>query len=879
MSIRAKRFRFRLLVAVAVGILGAAALAISVTIWWLRSDEIRDATRDTAILATVLAEQTNRAIQSIDLVQDEIREQLDNIGARSQDNFGHLRQDKNTYHSLLDRLSRLSQAAFIALIDNDGKVVVTTQKWPTPSIDISDRDYFQFFKTIDDNHIYVGRPVPDRTTGLRTIFFAKRINDANNTFLGVILVGVKLSYFQDIYNSIRSLPDQTFLMLRNDGTLILRYPDPSDRGGTKMPTQSPWYRVVSQGGGTFRSPGYFDTKARLVAVRPLSDYPIVIDVSISEAAALAGWRDHAIAIGTGALLVIVCSVFLLLALIKYIGRFLDERVKVDAALSSMLQGLVMFDSSARLVVCNQRYLDMYGLSSDIVKTGCAFDEILACRIKGHTFSADNIQAFISDLRTKLNSGATVRRFENLPDGRIISIVHHPTMDGGWVTSHEDVTDMRRAEARITYLAHHDILTGLLNREQFQERLEQSLLRVSRGEHFALLYLDLDDFKSVNDTLGHLVGDELLKTIAERLQNCLEDTDTLARLGGDEFAIVRDCVEQPSAVASLATRILEVIKAPCELGGHELTMGASIGVALAPSDGIDAAQLLKNADMAMYQAKTDGRGTFRFFEFEMDARVKARSVLEFDLRQGMMCNQFELYYQPIINLQDDTIVACEALLRWHHPQRGMISPADFISVAEDTGLINQLGEWVLRAACNEAKTWPDNIKVSVNVSPVQFKSQSLVLAVIGALADSRLPANRLELELTETALIQNEEATIAKLSQLRELGVQIALDDFGTGYSSLSYLQRVPFDMVKIDQVFIKNIPGDAHSCAIVQAIIAVSKVRNVITIAEGVEKKPQKELLRDLGCTQMQGFLFSRAVPAQRLSQFFPIRSHAASAA
>ena len=758
-------------------------------------------------------------------------------------------------------MSRLSQAAFVALIGNDGKVVITTQKWPTPSIDVSDRDYFEFFKTIDDNRIYVGRPVPDRNTGLRTIFFAKRFNDSNNRFLGVIVVGVRLTYFQDIYNSIRSLPDQTFLLLRNDGTLILRYPDPNGRDGRKMPTESPWYRVVSKGGGTFRSPGYFDTKARLVAVRPLSDYPLVIDVSISEAAALAAWRDHAIAIGTGALLVIACSVYLLLALIKYTGRFLDERVKVDAALSSMLQGLVMFDSSARLVVCNQRYLDMYGLLPDlvrpgctlsevlrqqvaagtyftvdpqqylnevlvaahqgnsirkmttlsdgriisivnqpvsgggwvathedvtdrvgaefakdeqqrqrdaalnnmsqglamfdslarlvvcnqryldmyrlppsIVKPGCTFDKVLACRIKNDNFFTDNIQEFISDLRTKLNSGTTVRKFSNLRDGRIISIVDHPTMDGGWVTTHEDVTDMRRAEARIAYLAHHDILTGLLNREQFQERLEQSLLQVSRGEHFALLYLDLDDFKSVNDTLGHLVGDELLKTIAERLQKCLRDTDTLARLGGDEFAIIQAGVDEPSAVSCLATRILESIKTPCELGGHELIIGASIGIAVAPSDGIDAAQLLKNADMAMYQAKTDGRGTLRFFEPEMDARVKARSLLEFDLRQGMMCNQFELYYQPIINLQDDTVVACEALLRWHHPQRGMISPADFIPVAEDTGLINQLGEWVLRTACIEAKTWPDNIKISVNVSPVQFKSQSLVLTVIGALAE-------------------------------------------------------------------------------------------------------------------------------------------------
>jgi diguanylate cyclase (GGDEF)-like protein len=1010
MSVLADRSRFRFLVAIAAGLLTAAVFAIGLTVWWLRSDEIGDATRDTGNLATVLAEQTNLAVQSIDLVFNDIQERLENLGARTQDNFGHLQQDKNTYDSLLDNLSHLSQAALISLIDKNGQVVIVTQKWPTPPIDLTNRDYFQHFKNSDDKGIYVGNPVADHTTGLETIFFAKRINDSNNEFLGLIVVGVRVTYFQRIYNSITSLPDQIFLLLRNDGTVILRYPDSKDRGGEVMPEGSPWHLLVSQGGGAYRSPGYFDGKARLVAVRPLSNYPLVVDVSVSENAALAGWRNHALTIGTGTLLVIICSAFLLRALTNHTNRLVlseaalaDEHTKVDAALSNMLQGLVMFDSSARLVVCNRRYLDMYGLSPDVVKPGCTLSELLnqrvaagaffsddpkqymselvtaaqqgtsiskittlddgriisvinqpvagggwvathedvtdkvkaenakeeqrrqrdaalsnmsqglamfdasarlvvcnqrflkmyglppeivkpgclfrdviACRIKNDNFFTDDIETFISDLWAKLDRGMTVKKFSNLRDGRIISIVDHPTADGGWVTTHEDVTELRRAEERISYAAHHDALTELANRTQFGVQLDRALKRLGRGEHFAVLYLDLDNFKFINDTFGHLSGDELLKAVAGRLQNCVRKLDTLARLGGDEFGIIQAAVEQPSDVAYLAVRIQEALREPYDISDHRIIVDASIGIAMSPDNGVESEQLLKSADLAMYQAKANGRGTFCFFEPEMDARVKARSALEFELRQAIMCEQFELYYQPVVNLRDGTITGCEALLRWHHPERGMISPAEFIPIAEETGLIDQLGEWALRTACAEAVSWPDHIKIAVNVSPAQFRNQALGLTVIGALAASGLPARRLELEITETAIIHDEEATLGKIAQLREMGVHISLDDFGTGYSSLSYLQRIPFDKIKIDQSFIENVADNDVSLAIVQAVITVAKARNVITVAEGVETEQQRELLRMLGCSEMQGYLFSRPVPVQDLFQFFPTRAQRA---
>ena len=404
MSPRADRSRFRFLVAIAAGLLGAAVLAIGLTVWWLRSDAIDDATKDSDHLAIVLAEQTNRAVQSIDLVLDEIQGRLENLGARTQDNFGHLQQDKTTYHSLTDSLSHLSQAALIALIDKNGRVVVTTQKWPTPPIDLTNRDYFQHFKNNDDRGVYVGNPVADHTTGLETIFFGKRINDSNNAFLGMIVVGVRLSYFQHIYNSITSFPDQSFLLVRNDGTVIVRYPDRTDRAGEKIAAGSPWYRMVSQGGGHFRSPGHFDGQTRLMAVRPLRDYPLVINVGVSETAALASWRNHALTIGIGTLLVIICSVFLLRALTNHIKRLVnseaalaDEQAKVDAALNNMSQGLVMFDSSARLVVCNQRYLKMYGLSPDIVRPGCTLRELLRHRAEIGSAVSDDPEQYISEL--------------------------------------------------------------------------------------------------------------------------------------------------------------------------------------------------------------------------------------------------------------------------------------------------------------------------------------------------------------------------------------------------------------------------------------------------------------------------------------------------
>jgi diguanylate cyclase (GGDEF)-like protein len=386
---------------------------------------------------------------------------------------------------------------------------------------------------------------------------------------------------------------------------------------------------------------------------------------------------------------------------------------------------------------------------------------------------------------------------------------------------------------------------------------------------AVLYIDIDEFKSVNDTLGHLIGDQLLKSVAVSLGRCVRGTDFVARLGGDEFAIVQTAVRTVDDVTELVTRVLDAIRRPYECLGHQVTTDASIGVALAPQHGAELDQILKNADLAMYAAKSAGRRTYRFFEPEMDARVRARRILEMDLRQAIIDGSFEVYYQPSVSLEDNKIVGCEALLRWRHCERGMISPAEFIPVAEETGLIDELGEWVLTTACAEAATWPDDIKLAVNVSPVQFKSGTLALKIVAALAASGLQASRLELEITEAVLIRDDEAALAILHQLRAIGVRIALDDFGTGYSSLSYLQRFPFDKIKIDRCFVNDIAESDGSSCIVQAVVNIAAARHMTTTAEGVETQQQLELLRALGCAEMQGYLFSPARPAAEIRQLF----------
>ena len=545
-----------------------------------------------------------------------------------------------------------------------------------------------------------------------------------------------------------------------------------------------------------------------------------------------------------------------------------RNLRFDTAINNMSQGLCFFDAARRLIVCNDRYVEMYGLPPGRVGPGTPLAEIVDLRFEAGSVPAMTRDEYLEWRNQVAVSNVATDSIVELGDGRTFEIRHRPMPDSGWVATHEDITEQRRSEIKIEHMAHHDALTDLANRVLLNERLEQALIRARRDEMVAIHHLDLDQFKAVNDTLGHHGGDKLLKMVASRLLLLVRETDTVARMGGDEFAIVQVAAD-PTDATALAQRIIGAISEPFDIDGQHAAIGVSIGIAVGPGDGLSPEELLRNADLALYRAKGDGRGTFRFFEPEMDLHMQARRIMEQDLRKALSAGEFELYYQPVINLANNEISGFEALIRWNHPIQGKVAPNAFIPLAEEIGFIVPLGEWVIREACATAARWPEDIHVAVNISAVQFRSPGLMQVILGALAASGLNPTRLEIEITESVLLQDKEATLVTLHQLRELGVRIAMDDFGTGYSSLTYLQCFPFDKIKIDRSFVKDITDNAGSLNIVRAVAGLANGLGMKTTAEGVETKEQLDTIASEGCTEVQGFLFSRPLPAREIEQTF----------
>jgi len=544
----------------------------------------------------------------------------------------------------------------------------------------------------------------------------------------------------------------------------------------------------------------------------------------------------------------------------------ETRAFLDAVIGNMPAMLIVVDpATGRIVMANRAAAETLGYEREAL-VGKAYADFLtedeAARMSAHDQAVLRLDgpAAVEEQQISHRDGAPrllrmrkmiIRDAEGAPQ-HIVSVC-------------EDITEQRRTEARIAHMARHDALTGLPNRLLFHDRLGEALLRAARGETVAVLCIDLDRFKTVNDTLGHPIGDELLKAVGRRLSNCVRAGDTVARLGGDEFAVIQQGLDSVEAAGVLAERIVEALAQPFDLHGHQVVTGASLGIALAPADGAAPEELLKKADMALYRAKSDGGGDYHFFEREMDERLQARRALELDLRRALTVGEFELYFQPLLDLAEDRITGCEALLRWRHPQKGLVLPGEFIGLAEEIGLIVPLGEWVLRRACQEAATWPNGVKVAVNLSPAQFRSRNLVQTVVSALANSGLAPSRLELEITESVLLHDNAANTKVLHELRALGVRIAMDDFGTGYSSLSYLRSFPFDKIKIDRSFVADLDEHNDALAIVKAVASLGASLGIVTTAEGVETSRQFERLRDEGCNEVQGHLVSRPCAADDL--------------
>jgi diguanylate cyclase (GGDEF)-like protein len=857
----------------AIVLIGLSIGAVGFTIWQLRNDAIRSAIVDTGNIATILAGQFSRSLNLIDGMLLEIRGRSKGVDIDTPAKLRGIYGTKEMHDAMRAHLATLPHMFNIVIADQNGQLVVSTAAWPTPAINVGDRDYFKAAQARLDGRLSTSVPIRNRIDGNRTIVFARRLETPDGGFAGIVFASVNSDYFEAIYGSTQSIESLIFNLIREDGTILFRHPDRGGFAGKRLSQEATWQDSITSGTQSFRILAKADNRYRYVSVRSVPEYPLFVNISVAEGTVLAGWlrRSAMIALGSAALL--LCSIYLLIAITRQV-RFLSTSEasllrtshQLDAALNNMAHGISMFDRHHRLILCNKQYAAMYNLSMDQVKPGTPALDILAARVAAGASPAS--RSFAADRIRDMAAGKNYAILDYLRDGRVIAINHQRMRTGGWVAVHQDITAQKRVEAELAHMARYDVLTGLANRGLFLEKVNEALSRVaSHDERFSVLMLDLDRFKAVNDSLGHAIGDSLLKAVGDRLRRLVRDVDIVARLGGDEFAILQIAdARQRDQATVLANRILSSITEPYDIDGRKIVIGTSIGITLGPQDAQDADALVRHADLALYKSKSEGRNRYRFFETAMEEEARDRRELEDDMPHALLREEFELHYQTIIDIGRRECSGAEALVRWRHPQRGLLRPDQFIGLAEESGLIMQLGGWILRRACFDAATWPAHLKIAVNLSPVQLKQSNLLDVLRSALRDSGLDPQRLELEITETVLVEKSEENLAVLHEIKNLGISIVLDDFGIGYSSMRYLQMFPFDRIKIDKSFIQSMTTHSDSAAIVSAITGLGRGLDIDTTAEGVETKEQLAFLRTAGCQLGQGYLFSRPVPLSQLS-------------
>jgi len=867
--IRARMGAIQWLILCGAALVLAIALGTAYLAMQFRERAIEVSERELNNTALLLSRHFDQQLVDLQHVHDDILAYVRANGVDTPDAFEKQMSLLTAHEMLRGRLAALPYVGGVSLFNAKGWLINSSEMWPVPDVSIVERRHFREFTSGRPTPEVLVEPVVSKVTGVWTTIFARKIVDSKGEILGFSSRGVEPTHFEDFVASLSLDGDTTISMIHRDGTIIARYPQDSKMVGRNVSSSPPFQRASAADGNIS---GRFVSNAtgidQIGAVRSLNHFPILVVAATKTETALADWRWQTrlqFFAAVLAVVVVIVTIFLIVRQMqgqhRAAQRLLSEKsLHLDTAINNMTQGLLLFDAEGRLVICNQRYLDMFALSPEVVKPGCHLYDLVRHRKATGSFVGD-IDSYCAKF-LNLAGEETNDTVIGVPDGRVIRLIYKRSPDGGWATTVEDITERRRVEARIEHLAHYDALTNLPNRTLFQRHAEGLLMQTSEVR-FAILYIDVDEFKRINDSLGHLIGDEFLKGVSARLLNSIGPEDFVARLGGDEFAIVQRDVAGEADVDALVARIYAALRTPFDCRGHSLAADASIGIALAPQHGADLHGLLKSADLAMYAAKAAGRRTHRFFEPSMETQANQRRALELDLRAAIDDGDFEIHYQPLVDLDSNAVTGCEALLRWRHPRRGMISPAEFIPIAEETGMIEEIGDWVLRTACAEAAGWPEHVRVAVNVSPVQFRSRTLSLKVAAALAESGLAPCRLELEITEAVLIADDDAALVTLNEMRGLGVRIALDDFGTGYSSLSYLQRFPFDKIKIDRSFVKELARGTGSSSIIKAVVSIAADRNMVTTAEGVETDEQRATVHALGCTQMQGYLFSAPVRAQ----------------
>ncbi len=543
----------------------------------------------------------------------------------------------------------------------------------------------------------------------------------------------------------------------------------------------------------------------------------------------------------------------------------------EIALNNMVRGLSMFDREQRLIVCNSSYRQIYSLPEELTRPGTPLTEIVSYHLRhqsGREQSGEeaNFSKWLDEHLVKVAEGRPFSQVQHLRCGRTLLVTYQPLADGGWVDIQEDITEKRRAEERIEWLAHHDALTGVANRFHFRQTFEQALKALPKGQSLALHWIDLDEFKEVNDTYGHPIGDALLKAVAQRLRASIRKSDFLARLGGDEFAIIQTGGGRTEQCERLAKRALASIGRPYNILGQPITISASLGIVRAPAHGKTPDELLKNADIALYNVKTAGRRGFEIYRRGCGRHVDAQRRMESDVQAALGREQFELHYQPILSLRTHHVTSCEALLRWQHPRSGLIPPSEFLPLAEKTGAIHDIGRWVLTQACRDATRWAEELTVTVNLSLLQFESGDLINVVKKALADAGLAPSRLELEISEALIERDKGKMRSTLEELHRIGVGITLDNFGKATGSLSSLRSFPFDKVKIDKRLVREMPGRNENAAIVKAVATLADTLGMKTVAEGVETLDELNTVVRAGCNKAQGFFIGRPVPVSELA-------------
>jgi diguanylate cyclase (GGDEF)-like protein len=862
----------------AIVLLGLSATAVTWTIVQLRTDAINAAIAESGSIATVLAGQLSRSLQSIDEVLLEIKRSAEDQNLGTPSGFADQFDSPEFQKSLTQYLTRVRQVLSIAVADKNGRVVASAIGPVVQHFNVYERDYFQDARNRRDGQLSISLPAVSRINGQHAIVFARRLEDAKGNFVGIVFASVSTKYFEEIYGAIQSVHNLLFTLLNPNGVILLRHPGEHDASGEELSNKTRWLDALSKDKPVFRLIGKADGNVRYVSIRRVPEYPLIVDISLTEGAVLGTWARRTAMIVAGSSIFLIFSLYLLAAITRQVrsisnseSSLTQKSHQLDAALNNMSQGLTMFDNQQRLIVSNRKFHEIVRLSPDQAKPGMTFRQILEARVAVGSVP-DDVPDFIKRSLEHVAKPVAADTVYKLRDGRTISLTVQPMDNGGWVTILQDITVQKRIEDELEHRARYDALTGLANRSLLMEKVGAALAHLQRnGEQFSILMLDLDRFKTVNDSLGHPAGDALLKEVGRRLQKVTRAVDCVARLGGDEFAVLQGPEKnQMDGVITLANRILKAVTEPYELDGRKLILETSIGIALAPQDGTNADGLIKNADLALYKAKAEGRNRYCFFEAGMEAKARERRELEDDMRKAIERNEFELHYQTIVDLEAQQYCGAEALLRWRHPERGLIPPGQFIPLAEESGLIVPLGEWVLRQACTDAIKWPSHLKVAANLSPVQIKHGDLIATLKSALAETGLPPHRLQLEITETVLLEKNPEHLAILHEIKGMGVSIVLDDFGIGYSSMTYLQMFPFDRIKIDQSFIQTMTHHAAGAAIVCAIAGLGRNLDIATTAEGVETVEQLVFLRAAGCQYAQGFLFSRPVPMRELTFELP---------